>query len=202
MICPNDSVEMQPVKAESHYGRTVMLDQCPGCGGIWFDRFELYSVKQGQAEKIELLNGDSLRAPSVMGNSDLLCPRDSAKLVHFQDRFFPKDIIIARCPVCSGFWLNRGEFIKYQEYRQSLQQPREITAADEKLGREIARILAEHKTGQADDALAKLGKFLSTPMDSTTWQPLEPEKLSEKEKNAIDLIMNALLAVLGFFIRI
>ncbi len=202
MICPNENIKMQQVKVESHYGQTVMLDQCPKCGGIWFDRLELYSVKQGQAEKIELLNVDTLRTPSLIENYELLCPRDSVKLVHFSDPFFPKDIIIAHCPVCNGFWLNRGEFIKYQNYRQSLKQPREITAEDEKLRQDVARILAEHKTGDATDVLGKLGRFLSTPMDSMTWRPLEPDRLSEKEKNAIDFIINTLLVILRFFIRI
>ena len=202
MICPNENVKMQQVKVESHYGQTVMLDQCPKCGGIWFDHFELYSVKQGQAEKIELLNVDALRTNSLIEKSELLCPRDSVNLVHFNDPFFPKTIIIARCPVCNGFWLNRGEFIKYQNYRQSLKKPREITTEDEKVGQEIARILAEHKTEDATDALGKLGRFLSTPMDNITWRPLEPDQLSEKEKNAMNLIINALLVILRFFIRI
>jgi Zn-finger nucleic acid-binding protein len=202
MICPNESIEMRQVKVESHYGQTVILDQCPKCGGIWFDRFELYSVKQGQAEKIDLLNVDTLRTSTLVKNSELLCPRDSVKLVHFSDPFFPEGIIISRCPVCSGFWLNRGEFVKYQDYRQLLQKPRVITAEDEKVGQELARILAEHKTGDTTDALGKLAKFLSTPMDNLTLRPLEPDKLSEKEKSVIDTIVGALLVVLRLFIRV
>ena len=202
MICPNENIEMKQIKVESNYGQTVILDQCPKCGGIWFDSMELYSVKQGQAEKIESLNADTLRTSSVMEDSKLTCPRDSVKLVHFSDPFFPKNIIIARCPVCNGFWLNRGEFIKYQNYRQSLKKPREITAEDEKLEQDIERILAEHKTGDATNTLGNLGKFLGTPMDSMTWRPAEPEKLSEKEKNSINSITNALTTILRFFIRI
>ncbi|MFC2032361.1 zf-TFIIB domain-containing protein, partial [Chloroflexota bacterium] len=80
MICPNE-------KIESHYGQTVILDQCAKYGGIWFDRFELYSVKQGQAEKMELLNIDTLRTSSLIENPELLCSRDSVKLVRFSDSF-------------------------------------------------------------------------------------------------------------------
>ena len=83
-----------------------------------------------------------------------------------------------------------------------MKKPRVITDADERLAQDMARILAEHKTGDATDALGKLGKFLSTPMDSLTWRPLEPEKLSEKEKGAINMIINTLLIVLRCFIRI
>ena len=193
---------MRQVKVEAHYGQWVVLDQCPGCGGIWFDYFELYMVKQGQSDEIELLDADILRIPSEIGNSDLVCPRDQTKLVRFIDPFFPKDIIIVRCPVCNGFWLNRGEFTRYQKYRQGLQRPREVSIADEKLERDIERILAQHKTGDSVDVLGKLGRFLSTPLDSNTWHPLEPDKLSEKEGNALNLILNVLTVILRIFIRI
>ena len=202
MICPNDGTEMKQVKAESHYGQTVILDQCPGCGGIWFDHFELYKAKQGEADKIELLDGNSLRTSTSIENRELVCPKDRVKLVRFQDVLFPKDIVIARCPVCNGFWLNRGEFTRYQQYRQTLVMPRELTPEDEKLTREMERILAEHKTGDTMDALGQVGKFLSTPVDPATLQPLEPEKLSEKEKNAYNTIIGALLGVLRLFAHI
>jgi Zn-finger nucleic acid-binding protein len=202
MICPNDGTEMTQVKAESHYGQTVILDQCPGCGGIWFDHFELYKAKQGEADKIELLNADGLRTSTSIENRELVCPKDRVKLVRFQDVLFPKDIVIARCPVCNGFWLNRGEFTRYQQYRQTLVMPRELTPEDEKLTREMERILAEHKTGDTMDALGQVGKFLSTPVDPATLQPLEPEKLSEKEKNAYNTIIGALLGVLRLFAHI
>jgi len=193
---------MQPVKAESHYGQTVILDQCPSCGGIWFDDFELHRTKQGQSDKIELLDPAILRTPADVQNSDLLCPRDRTKLVRFTDPFFPRDIIIARCPACNGFWLNRGEFTKYQQYRQTLKKPEEIIIEDNKFERDVARLLEEYQTGNAAGVLGKLGSFLSTPMDSLTWRPLEPEKLSAGEKTALNMILNTLSLVLRFFIRI
>jgi hypothetical protein len=50
--------------------------------------------------------------------------------------------------------------------------------------------------------LRKLGSFLSIPMDGLTGRPLEPDKLSDKEKNAIDMIMTALSLILKLFIRL
>ncbi len=202
MNCPNENEEMKQVKVESHYGQTVILDQCPQCGGIWFDHLELYSVKQGQAEKIDVISTKTLRTTSLIEKSELLCPRDSVTLINFQDPYFPKDIILARCPSCRGFWLNRGEFNKYQDFRQSLRQTRKKSETDEKLGQDIKRILAEHESGDAVATLGNLGKFLSTPMDSTTWLPLEPDKLSEKEKSTIDIALNILMVLLRFFIPI
>lgn len=202
MNCPNENIEMQQVKLKSHYGQTVILDQCPKCGGIWFDHLELYSVKQGQAETIDFLSADTLRTSSLIENSDLHCPRDSAKLVNFKDAYFPEDIILARCPACNGFWVNRGEFIKYQDFRQSFKKPRETTKADETLGQDIERILSEHQTGEVTEILGNLGKFLGTPMDSMSWQPLEPDHLSEKETSTINMTINILFVLLRFFVPI
>jgi Zn-finger nucleic acid-binding protein len=196
---------MQTVKAESHYGQTVILDQCPSCGGIWFDSYELYQAKPGQAEKIELLNTDSLQTVSLINNTELHCPRDQVKLIQLIDPFLPKDLILARCPACNGFWLNRGEFLKYQQYRQyrqSLNKPKEIVIEDNKAEQALLQAYEQYKTKDSTELLEKLGNFLSMPINSVTWQPLEPEKLSEKEKNAFDLIMTALSIILRFFTRI
>ena len=199
MICPNENSEMRQVKVESHYGQAVILDQCPECGGIWFDKSELYMAKPGEADKIELLDVDILQNPSAIEKSELICPRDRGKLVRFTDPYFPKDIIIVRCPICEGLWLNRGEFVKYQNFRQSKWKPREITPEEEKLEQDLKAMLAAHNNGDNTELLGKLGNFLSTPIDSQTWQPLEPNKFSQKEGVTFNLIINILNMILSRF---
>jgi Zn-finger nucleic acid-binding protein len=205
MLCPNDNAEMQQVKTESYYCQTVILDQCSKCGGIWFDNFELYMPKQGEADKIELLNVPNLLSSSSIQSGSLLCPRDRTHLLRFNDPFFPKDLVLARCQVCNGFWLNRGEFRKYQQYRQTRQEinkPREMVVEDNKYERDLLKVLQEHKSERTLEALGKLGRFLSIPIDSVTWRPLEPETISDKEKSALDMILTAVSLILRFFIRI
>ena len=53
-----------------------------------------------------------------------------------------------RCPACNGFWLNRGEFTKFQHARQEMLRPKEPSAEDKKLQEQVQLILAEH---QADE---------------------------------------------------
>jgi Zn-finger nucleic acid-binding protein len=202
MLCPNEKAEMRPVRVESHYGQSVLLDQCPECGGIWFDISELYMVKKGEAAKIELLNEDILRKPTAIENAEIVCPRDHEKLFRFTDPFFPKDIIIERCSKCSGVWLNRGEFTKYQHFRQERWNKCEKSSADLKLKQNIQAVLDENTSGDNVAVLGKLGKFLSTPLDNTTGRPLEPDRLSEGEQNTINMILNALVLILRIFIRI
>ena len=200
MNCPNDNTEMHQVKILSHYGQSLFLEQCEHCGGIWFDESELYRAKQGEAEKIESLNSEILLTPSQIDSVQLLCPKDGAKLFHFTDNNFPKDIILERCPKCEGFWLNRGEFTKYQKARQEFLRPREKTPEDKKLEEDIEIILSEHQTEAGNDVLKRLGKFLSTPLDRNTLLPIEStEKLPEAEK-AVNAALSVLTTLLRLFI--
>ena len=200
MICPNDNIEMHQVKIESHYGQPVILEQCDKCGGLWFDESELYRAKQGEAEKIELLDSEILWASSTIANSKHICPRDQAELSRFTDRYFPEGIIVERCPVCSGFWLNRGEFAKYQKARQELLRPKEKSPEDIKLQEEIKQLLELHQTGGTDDALVRLGKFLSTPLDENTLLPLEAAERSPAEEKTLNIVLNILITIFRAFI--
>jgi len=199
MICPNDNAAMHQVQVLSHYGQPIFLDQCEKCGGLWFDQSELYRARQGEAEKIEALDSSALRSPSDIENADLRCPRDRAGLIQFSDNYFPQGIIVARCPLCNGFWLNRGEFTRYQKGRPELQQVEVVRPDDHQLQEKVAQILAQHDAGKANNVLGKMGRFLSTPLDEQTMQPLEPDKLSPAEENAYNIIMNVLTSILSFF---
>jgi len=71
MLCPNDNAMMHQTAVPSHYGQKVIIDQCEDCGGLWFDAFELYKIKQGSDERIEELDSDNLRSPSDNENQTL-----------------------------------------------------------------------------------------------------------------------------------
>ncbi len=165
MICPNDGTEIHRVKIVAHYGKPITVDQCQTCGGIWFDEAELFRAKQGEADRIEMLDADIIRAPSMIHKSELLCPRDRAVMVQFVDRYFPQDIILVRCRLCRGIWLNRGVFTKYQRFRQGLLQRSQEKSAAEKRRAEIKKLVQSYESGRTTGTLRKLGEFLSTPID-------------------------------------
>lgn len=200
MICPNDNIGMHQVMIESHYGQSIIVDQCKGCGGIWFDDSELYRTKQGEAGRIELLDSESLRTSYQIKKAKFLCPKDQSKLIRFNDAYFPKGIIVERCVVCDGFWLNRGEFVKYQKARKELQRPREKTIEDKKFEKSIEKILALHSSRSATDVLGRLGEFLSTPIDRYTMRPIESVKRTPAEDKTLDITLNVLTAILNTFV--
>ena len=190
MICPNDMIEMRPVKVMSHYGQQIDLEQCDKCGGIWFDQSELYRAKQGEAEKIESVNAEILRNPTVIEVAALHCPRDNTVLQQFTDKYFPHDIILERCPSCQGIWLNRGAFTRYQKYRKELLRPKEKSSDDKQFGESINQLIAAHNSGQSSETLKKLGKFLSAPLDDN-WS-----QRSALTENAVGIALNFVMAIL------
>lgn len=200
MICSNDNAEMHRVKIISHYGQPIFLEQCRKCGGIWFDESELYRAKPGEADKIELLDSEILREPSAIENSIHFCPIERAQLFRFTDKYFPSGIIVERCPKCDGFWLNRGEFSKFQEARWELLKPKEKTPEDKKLEEDIKQLFELHRTEGDNDTLKKLASFLSMPLDTDTMLPLESPEESSEGKKAFNLIMDILAVILRIFV--
>ena len=200
MFCPNEKTRMHLVSVESHYGQQVLIDQCRGCGGIWFDAFELYKVKQGEAQEIEALDSDVLRAPSDIENPTLRCPRDQSTLVRFSDPNFPKGLVLARCPNCQGFWLNRGEFTRYQEAREKRTLPGDKTLEDQKLGEDVKRLLESHRGNSSAEVLGNLATYLSSPAHTHVFSPLGSGRELTEEEKPLDTILNVLLALLRLFI--
>jgi Zn-finger nucleic acid-binding protein len=200
MICPNDSTEMHQVRITSHYGQPIVLEQCSQCGGIWFDEAELFGAKQGEAEKIELLDVEGLRNTTRLDNDVLLCPRDQATLFRFNDKHFPEGIVLERCPLCHGIWLNRGEFTSYQRFRQELLQPKGRIPEDRKQEERIDQLVTSYQTGESTGVLGKLGRFLSAPVDDGDTLPQGADQGSPAAANAANLVMSVVMTILRLFI--
>lgn len=201
MICPNDNAVMHEAKIESHYGLPIIIDQCSECGGIWFDRSELFMARSGEANKIDLIDPVILSAPSVIQSSKMACPRDGAALIRFSDKFFPEDIILVRCPVCGGIWLNRGQFVKFQKVREELKRFRETRSQDDKLEENIKQIMTANRSENSVVTLDNLGRFLNTPVDNINPFAMDNAKEQTGAHRAVDIIMNVLSLILGVVTR-
>jgi Zn-finger nucleic acid-binding protein len=200
MICPNDNTMMHQATLPAHYGQKVVIDQCGDCGGLWFDALELYKTQSGAGESIEKLDTALLRSPTEIDHSTLLCPRDKTILSQFNDSRFPKEILLMRCEVCQGFWLNRGEFSKYQESRRKLIVAKEKPPEDEHLGRQVKQLLASDQTGNYSSSLASAGAFLSTPVSLGTSLPRASNHGLVDEGSNLSLFLNVLIAILRIFV--
>lgn len=113
----------------------INVDVCRrGCGGVWFDRFELRKVDEAHESAGGILV-DIERDTSVkIGHSKRRkCPK--CKDVVMMRHFFTvkKEIEVDECPGCAGMWIDHGELEKVRD-QFSTEEARE-KAAEEKFSK-------------------------------------------------------------------
>lgn len=152
LICPNCNGNLKETYAEANYGRVLLLDQCERCGGVWFDHWELYLLREAEARRFDSLNQESLLSATPHPQGDGICPRCRLKLIHFNDPSLPKDSQIMRCNCCNGLWLNRGELTKYGNHK-------ELFLSNQK--RDTPTYLAIQEGEDRIDAVKRLGNAMN-----------------------------------------
>ena len=117
-----------PLKCPACYGPltelqvgALVVDACQdGCGGIWFDAFELERVDEQHESAGEHLV-HIRRRPDVQVDYSRkrACPRcDSIKLRRHP--FGPKSSVeVDHCPGCGGYWLDAGELEKIRQEKSA-----------------------------------------------------------------------------------
>jgi len=164
--CPHCGVLMRSVSARARSGYCLLLDQCPQCGGIWCDRWELYPLEAGEAARIEGLDEAQLHAAGPPAGASGRCPRCTAPLQPFRDRALPDDARIERCGVCDGMWLNRGELTRLKR-----RGPTRTSGADSALVARVGGQLGLSTTwSQVGNLDAATYADDAPPDDSTDWR--------------------------------
>jgi len=104
------AVRRQDARSEgaSEGGYWLVLDQCPQCGGIWCDRWELFPITALEAARLDTVDQEHLLQAVPVAAASGECPRCRARLRLYRDPALPPDARIERCPNCEGLWLNRG----------------------------------------------------------------------------------------------
>lgn len=115
LVCPDCGGVLSEIGALAHYNRQVIVDLCSYCGGVWFDKWELYSLTEEGLRSLQYSNTGN---PAQSGGEQ--CPRCASGLVPYIDPMLPKDAGIRRCDPCSGLWLNRNALTKYSSYKENV----------------------------------------------------------------------------------
>ena len=92
----------------------ITVDVCDGgCGGIWFDGFELQKVDEPHEAAGEALL-DIPRDPQIHVDQEKRrsCPKcqNVVMMRHFAS--IRREVELDECPRCGGFWLDAGELRK------------------------------------------------------------------------------------------
>jgi uncharacterized protein len=134
----------------------ITVDACEGgCGGIWFDRYELMRVDETDESAgeglLEIARDPNLR---VDLSRRFNCPtcRDVVMMRHFFSA--KRQVVVDECPSCGGHWLDPGELRTIRtEYASEDERERAAQAYfAEVFGPELA---AAHAASEEDLARAQ-----------------------------------------------
>jgi len=107
----------------------VEVDACEGgCGGIWFDAFEMQKLDQPEEKAGELLLNIS-RDPAVTVDLERRrsCPRCDGIVMLRHSHKNSESVVIDECPGCGGFWLDAGELAMIRESYDAVTEKRKHT---------------------------------------------------------------------------
>lgn len=116
--------------------REVQLDDCPQCGGIWFDDGELKKLQSiGDELSLHSLEGQAKPDKDVVTTEReaKLCPICNERLTPYR-YMYSSDVLLDECDECYGVWVQDGELEKMAHYLESEQEriaptKREVMAA-------------------------------------------------------------------------
>lgn len=110
MDCPKCNSQMQEIKIETLHG-PVVIDQCDGCKGLWFDDGEAEQLKRDWMADF-LDSGDPEVGKTYNAIRDVQCPRCGKPMKKVND---PKQKHL-QYEVCSdhGVFMDAGEFTDYK----------------------------------------------------------------------------------------
>jgi membrane associated rhomboid family serine protease len=151
MKCPSCSTRLRQIRS-----RTVVVDVCPKCAGIWFDSGEFADFIRSltEDEKISpmtprLFEPREVRTLADANEPEKICPRCNQPMRTF-NYASDSNVFLDKCPSCDGIWADGGEV---REVARHLKVDPNIRAVTKEL------VQADRSFRTMDD-LAQLGGAL------------------------------------------
>jgi len=160
MECPACSRQLKQMEVGE-----IVVDVCEnGCGGIWFDNYEIQKVdEKHEAAGEELLN--IARDPNVKvdHSQKRSCPKcpDQPMMQHFFS--IKREVEVDECPACGGIWLDYGELGQMRDQYENEAERKEAASAyfHEVFGGEFDRMRQENKQKlQSTGKIARVFRFI------------------------------------------
>ncbi len=145
MDCPACERTLQEISVAE-----IRVDVCrTGCGGVWFDRFELGKMDEAhESGGVRLLDYQPQVSLEVDKSARRNCPRDGAIMMrHFFSTF--REVGVDTCPACAGVWLDAGELASIRTADRSDEQRAE--AAKKALAQQFGDAMAAMRRESAED---------------------------------------------------
>ena len=102
----------------------LVLDVCQGgCGGIWFDAFELEHVDEEEEKAGEhFLDIERDERIVVDASRKRECPRCPEVRLHRHFYSAKRRFQVDQCPNCGGYWLDAGELAQLREEKSEAER--------------------------------------------------------------------------------
>jgi hypothetical protein len=120
MNCPGCQEAMDEQSFEGNYGRTVALDICHACGGLWFDGPESLQLAPGSILRLLTIVHDRRADHRHPIAEAARCPRCQARLVPTSDRQRTTRFSYARCPGSHGRFITFFQFLREKNFVRAL----------------------------------------------------------------------------------
>jgi len=142
MKCPACFNQLKQMQVGS-----LVVDVCDGgCGGVWFDAFELQRVDEEQEAAgdrlLEIRRDERIKVDASRKRE---CPRcEGMKLKrHFSSA--KRNVEVDECPNCGGYWLDAGELaqIRLEKSRTAQEEQTAHTELSPEVIRYLYRMQAE-----------------------------------------------------------
>jgi len=144
MECPACGRELKEMKAGE-----IVVDVCEnGCGGIWFDNYELQKVDEKHEAAGEVLLNIA-RDPNVKTEQgkQRSCPKCPSQLMIQRFASVKHEVEVDECVACGGIWLDYGELGKIRDQYQDEAERKEAarTYFHEAFGAEFDKLQQENE---------------------------------------------------------
>ncbi len=120
LSCPGCEAAMPTGRFDAHYGRTVDLDLCHGCGLIWFDRQESIALTPGAVLKLFTTLDAHREQRHPLGTPTMRCPRCRQPLAATVDRQRATLFSYWRCPADDGRLTTFFDFLREKNFVRPL----------------------------------------------------------------------------------
>ncbi len=144
MKCPACSNELQEMTVAD-----ITVDVCKGgCGGMWFDNFELKKFDEPHESTGQALL-EIERDPNVVAENQekLKCPKcdNIVMMRHFFS--VKKKVEMDECPGCAGIWLDAGELAQIRSMFETEEEKHKAAEEyfDDVFGDELAAAEAKEQ---------------------------------------------------------
>ena len=159
MKCPACGNELTEMKAGD-----ITVNACVGgCGGIWFDRFDIGKVdlpseSAGEA-LLHIRRNPSLKVDPSQRRK---CPQcNMIMMQHFFD--VKRMVTVDECPKCAGVWLDAGELATIRSEFNTEEERKQAAAKyfEDIFGKQLADLHARDvESAQHAQKIARLFRFI------------------------------------------